>query len=1268
MSLTIACPGCKKSYNVPDDSVGTRATCKSCGHKFTVAVAADETRGGKSSHASGGRQPPGGTLVERQGTGRFNEPSPEPPKRLGRFEIRERLGGGGFGTVYRGYDPVLKRDVALKVPHASALASEESRARLCREPEAAAQLRHPNIVPIYDAGFDGDQFFIASAFIEGSTLDAAIHRGEIDPRRAATVARKLADALDCAHEQGIVHRDVKPANVMLDRRGEPQLMDFGLAQWTQASERFTQDGMILGTPAYMSPEQAGGPAREVGPASDQYSLGATLYEMLAGEPPFSGPALAIVYQVREKEPPPPSSIRPEVPPALEAICLRAMAKQPAARFCSCHQLAEALDAWLKQAERTAPAAPIALAREASGGRQPPGEAVELARAGVSPRRVNEPPHAGSASFVSRLRFSIKWTRRHVLAAATAAFVLLCGVLLLIPTPKGTIRIEVNDPLALVQVDGDVVRVEQLGEPLELKVGEHELIVRRGDLTIETRQFTVKRGDNEALNVTLEPIAIVVTPPPIDADQPVNPPPDDTPAAGATESVPDDIQPSDEPTAEAPALETASPSGAAPPTAVAHVDDGTEIENSIGMRLRRIEPGEFLMGAPAGEAGADASEKQHRVRITKPFYIGVFEVTQAEYRRIIGNDLSQFKAGRSNVPPGTDTSRFPVETCSYDDANGFCAQLSALAAESAAGRVYRLPTEAEWEYACRAGTTTPFSFGATISSELHANFNGEFVYNGSSAGPNLGRTTNVGSYAPNAWGLYDMHGNVWEWCADNHSATYYDSSPVDDPPGPSSSPNRVFRGGAFDSPPARLRSAHRGCNGPPARWNHNGFRVAMTLTPEAEAALSAARVEAAAAAEEESTAPLENESGFVSIFNGQNLQGWTVDSGKQSSWQVRDGQLIMAAPRFDKDRFGYLLSLKDYRDFILRFQFQATDGGDSGVALRAVANGAQPSLQLQVHVGDDHATSMKGFPTGGLFYVTDPPNAFQQPDRTAALKPAGQWNDMEIYLRGNVLRVTVNGRQVYSTSLLVFANRPNAFPALKRAKGRIGFQAHTALVKYRNIRIKELAEEDESTAAPSADEVGFVSIFNGQNLQGWTVDSGKQSSWQVQDTELVMSAPRSDDSRFGYILSAKDYTDFILRFEFQATDNGDSGVALRAVPGDADPSRQLQINLGNDNAESMKWYPTGGLFYTRSRPETMQQPDRRASLKPAGEWNEMEIYLRGNALRVTVNGQQVFGISLAVLANRPDAFPALKRAKGRIGFQAHTASVKFRNIRIKELAD
>ncbi len=255
-----------------------------------------------------------------------------------------------------------------------------------------------------------------------------------------------------------------------------------------------------------------------------------------------------------------------------------------------------------------------------------------------------------------------------------------------------------------------------------------------------------------------------------------------------------------------------------------------LTNSIGMKLKLIPAGEFQMGSPANEEGRDDDEHHHRVRITKPFYLGVYEVTQRDYAKVMGNNPSYFSSsgGGGERVSGMDTSRFPVEEVSWEDAVEFCRKLSALAGERSASRVYRLPSEAEWEYACRAGTTTAFHFGTQLNGR-EANCNGDRPYGTSAKGTNLQRPTNVGSYTSNSFGLYDMHGNVYEWCSDWYGN--YPSGSVTDPTGPTGASDRVFRGGSWFYFARICRSAFRNRSTPTYRNDYLGFRVALVPPSE-----------------------------------------------------------------------------------------------------------------------------------------------------------------------------------------------------------------------------------------------------------------------------------------------------------------------------------------------------------------------------------------------------------------------------------------------------
>ncbi len=273
---------------------------------------------------------------------------PTAPRRVGRYELRRPLGAGGFGEVWVAFDPHLDREIAIKIPHKGVFENSAAVDRFYREAKAAAKLKHANIVQVHDAGSDGSTHFIAAELINGQTLKELCPADGMAIRSAVRIVADLAGAVFYAHRNQIIHRDIKPGNVLMDAAHHPHLTDFGLASHQNASA-LTTEGAILGTPIYMAPEQAAGRFAAALPACDQYSLGTVLYELLTGRPPFSGTNSVVLYHKLNTEPPHPRTIRPEIPPEVETICLRAMERIPEKRYPDCETMAVALRAWLGNA-------------------------------------------------------------------------------------------------------------------------------------------------------------------------------------------------------------------------------------------------------------------------------------------------------------------------------------------------------------------------------------------------------------------------------------------------------------------------------------------------------------------------------------------------------------------------------------------------------------------------------------------------------------------------------------------------------------------------------------------------------------------------------------------------------------------------------------------------------------------------------------------------------------------------------------------------------
>jgi tRNA A-37 threonylcarbamoyl transferase component Bud32 len=299
-------------------------------------------------------------------------------KYFGDYELLEEIARGGMGVVWKARQSNLNREVALKMIRAGALASPDEISRFLREAEAAANLQHPNIVAIHEVGEHDGQHYFSMDLVDGRDLATLITEGPLSPQRAARYVKIIAEAIHFAHQRGTLHRDLKPQNVLIDAADQPRITDFGLAKIMKDDSQLTQSGVIMGSPSYMPPEQAASRHGDIGPASDVYSLGAMLYELLTGRPPFRGAtAMATLREVLESEPTAPRRLKADIPPDLETICLKCLEKSPTARYPTARALAEELDRFLKgEPIQARPAS--AVRKVVSWARRHPGALVAVA--------------------------------------------------------------------------------------------------------------------------------------------------------------------------------------------------------------------------------------------------------------------------------------------------------------------------------------------------------------------------------------------------------------------------------------------------------------------------------------------------------------------------------------------------------------------------------------------------------------------------------------------------------------------------------------------------------------------------------------------------------------------------------------------------------------------------------------------------------------------------------------------------------------------------
>ncbi len=323
------CPRCLSPLEVPSEGFGRVSRCPKC--DLTIAFQQDVTAPTDPAQAEfAAPMSPGDEL-----------------KNVGRFRIVKRIGRGGFGTVFAAYDPELDRMVALKVPRQELPETATEFQRFTREARNASQLHHPAIVPIFDLCKVDGRTCIVSELIEGSSLDKLISQRRFAFRESTLLVAAVAEGLEYAHQRNVVHRDIKPSNIMMDRSARPRILDFGLALRSECDVTLTMEGQILGTPAYMSPEQAAGRSHELDRRSDIYSLGIVLFELLTGERPFGGNIQMLIQRVMNEEPRNPRSFNNYIPADLETICLKAIDKEPSRRYQTAQEFADDLHRWLR---------------------------------------------------------------------------------------------------------------------------------------------------------------------------------------------------------------------------------------------------------------------------------------------------------------------------------------------------------------------------------------------------------------------------------------------------------------------------------------------------------------------------------------------------------------------------------------------------------------------------------------------------------------------------------------------------------------------------------------------------------------------------------------------------------------------------------------------------------------------------------------------------------------------------------------------------------
>jgi len=865
---TLRAYGVGKLYGNLADSVHSHLdVCGDCRQR--VAELSDDTFLGRLRDAQARPQSPAPAGFSFAGvSGASADPVGSIPQDLADhpdYEILGELGRGGMGVVYLAENKLMARKEVLKVVSRELMDRRGVLERFLREIRSAAQLHHPNIVGAYAAFRAGQSIVFAMEYVEGQDLARYVKtQGPLPVPHAAYFIAQAALGLQYAHEKGLVHRDIKPSNLILakqQRRAVVKVLDFGLAKATRegpVEKGLTHEGQMLGTPDYIAPEQSLD-ATKADIRADIYSLGCTLHYLLAGSPPFQGTSLYEVLQAHHSmEAKPLNMVRSDVPWELAVVVAKMMAKDPARRYQNPGEVAQALKPFYKPGESEPAAGKAELSQAGQTlARTAPGAAAKLPP--LPPAPVEQVKPAAPVSIWQSL-VGLDQAKRKSVRLGDAA------PLRLWPPP----------PWIWPVVLGALV--------LGLLIWWAPAV-----LTLKTQDGVIV-VENVPGNATAFKEPAATQPPALPAPA--------APAAGAPSPIAG-------PERVAQASAARAPAAPAPPRPPEQLTSKT-----TGMKLLRIEGGEFMMGSPDDDKEAQRDEKpQHKVQVS-PFYLGVTEVTQEQFQNVTGNNPSWFSstgASKEQVA-GRDTGRLPVEFVSWFDAVGYCNALSDkdrltayyeiagadVQVPDPNGSGYRLPTEAEWEYACRAGTTMKFSFGDDPSNL------GQYAWysDNSSSMPHP-----VGLKRPNAFGLYDMDGNVWEWCQDWYAKDYYQRSPVDDPVCRRGDSLRVLRGGSLNFNPRECRSAARGRDDPHFGYSNRGFRLARSRPfdlDDRSAGMPAAPPPASA--DTPHSVALNSPSRAPTNVAGSPLPSatWISPSTNMAFVRIKGGEFMMGSPDDDKE--------------------------------------------------------------------------------------------------------------------------------------------------------------------------------------------------------------------------------------------------------------------------------------------------------------------------------------------------------------------------------
>ena len=1113
-------------------------------------------------------------------------------QQFGRYRVIKALGKGAMGMVYLAEDSQLTRQVALKTPHFEQEPTPELLERFYREARAAANLNHPNICPVHDVGQIDGTHYISMAYIDGHPLSAFIGSKPQSERQILMVVRKLAQALAEAHEHGIVHRDLKPANIMVDRRNEPIIMDFGLARQLQREEnvRITQSGMLIGTPAYMSPEQIDGESSKVGPASDQFSLAVILYELLTGQLPFRGSLSAVMAQIITKDPTAPSQLRPDLDLRIEALCFKMLSKDPAKRFASLAVVAEEIAVIL----RTPGAKQVAT----TGAKPPsptPAADANVATSGIrqSVTKKSLAAPAVAASLAAKDLASLEELARKCLARHDYDQVI--QIVERIPESKRTAGLEESlaaargkaDEVSFLICDIDeAIRLKdgarvlrKADELLKIKPGHHRALKAKEEFTGYGRGGAARLGPLEpftrplneggwipwtalafGLAVAAVVYAIVVI------------------QLGKTVVV-IDIQD--------------------PGISVQIADKGNQIEIFTGPGQNKVEVAPVEQDLKISYAGLEARTKRFELKQGQKALVTVSIVNKEMVVRL-DHDMLPLIDQSEKAGPGKPIGQPPQAAP---------ASIAALPAKSVTGQPTTTPlTTPAAPTPSAAIAATPDGFVPLFNGRDLAGWKthpsqpgnwrvekGLLVGSGAAASHLYSERDNFANFHLRAEVRINERGNSGlvfrsqfgpKWPAEAPRFPHGYEAHIDGGNLPSKTGSLFVMDGGKGSGKAVVPIKETLV--PSGDWftleviaqdNHieikvNGGKVASRDDSHfAKGHIAVQQIEPQTVIEirklelkelpdtalAEVAAPAHH---FVQLFNGHDLNGWKTHPSQPGNWRIENGMIVGSGP----GQTSHLYTERgDYKDFHLRIEARINAGGNSGVYYRAKFGPKYPAKQPRWLLAYNAKLDEKrlgaflldnGATNGPLMVRTQTPEP-----------PAGRWVVLEVTARGNHIVIKTDGvvTAEYTDDKRHFAS------------GYIALQQHTpqTRVEFRKVEIEELDSAETVHARPSTTR-GFVPLFNGRDLTGWQTRPDESPDWHVNNGILTGGTPGGTS----FLYSERgNYKDFHLRVEARIKDDAATELWFRTPkPADGEPTTpKLGYKIEMREPPETGKHRTGGIW-------------------------------------------------------------------------------------------